>query len=124
MEEKFIAAWMQARQTAKELGVRMRPMEPSDALRQARYCLDSHRVSDGFEVLADKGRLDLTLEALAVDKRFTALFTDDQANTALGRLLENGYYHQKSTKETRSNASPLLCLRKKEIGMGIPVSFH
>ena len=64
MEEKFIAAWMQARQTAKELGVRMRPMEPSDALRQARYCLDSHRVSDGFEVLADKGRLDLTLEAL------------------------------------------------------------
>ena len=60
MEEKFIAAWMQARQTAKELGVRMRPMEPSDALRQARYCLDSPRVSDGFEVLADKGRLDLT----------------------------------------------------------------
>lgn len=94
MEEKFIAAWMQARQTAKELGVRMRPMESSDALRQARYCLDSHRVSDGFEVLADKGRLDLTLEALAVDKRFTALFTDNQANTALGRLLENGYYQK------------------------------
>ena len=84
MEEKFIAAWMQARQTAKELGVRMRPMEPSDALRQARYCLDSHRVSDGFEVLADKGRLDLTLEALAVDKRFTALFTDNQAEYRLG----------------------------------------
>ncbi len=92
MEEKFIAAWMQARETAQRMGVRLRPMEQADAMRQAHYCLKGHRVSDGFQILADKGHLELSLEALAVDKRFTSLFSDDEANTALGRLLENGYY--------------------------------
>ena len=37
------------------------------------------------------GRLDLSLEALAVDKRFTALFSDEEADEALTRLLEAGY---------------------------------
>jgi hypothetical protein len=32
------------------------------------------------------------LEALAVDKRYTALFTDEEANNALVRLLSAGYY--------------------------------
>jgi hypothetical protein len=31
------------------------------------------------------------LEALAVDKRFTTLFSDDEANNALSRLLAAGY---------------------------------
>ena len=61
------------------------------ALKQAHRCLSGHRGSDGFQILADKGRLDLTLEALAVDKRFTALFNDEEANTALMRLLSAGY---------------------------------
>lgn len=93
MEEKFIAAWMQARETAQRMGVRLRPMEAEDAMRQAHYCLKGHRVSDGFQILADKRHLELTLEALAVDKRFTGLFSDEEADTALGRLLENGYYN-------------------------------
>ena len=42
-------------------------------------------------VLADKGRLDLSLEALAVSKQFTALFSDEEANNALNRLLDAGY---------------------------------
>jgi hypothetical protein len=29
---------------------------------------------------------------LVVDKRFTALFTDEEANEALSRLLSAGYY--------------------------------
>ncbi len=93
MEEKFIAAWMQARETARRMGVRLRPMEAEDAMRQAHYCLKGHRVSDGFQILADKRHLELTLEALAVDKRFTGLFSDEEADAALGRLLENGYYN-------------------------------
>ena len=32
-----------------------------------------------------------SVEALVVDKRFTALFTDEEANEALSRLLEAGY---------------------------------
>ena len=91
MEAQFIAAWAKARQQALELGVRMRPVEPEQAMAAARRILDGRRLSDGFSVLAEQGRLDLSLEALAVDRRFTGLFTDDQANEALTRLLEAGY---------------------------------
>lgn len=88
MEEKFLAAWKANREKAAALGVRMRPVED---LKQAHRLLSGSRVSDGFDQLADKGQLKLSLEALAVDKRFTALFSDDEANEALTRLLSAGY---------------------------------
>lgn len=92
MEEKFIAAWQANREKAAALGVRMRPVDKSEAMKQAHRLLSSTRVSDGFDQLADKKQLKLSLEALVVDKRFTALFTDDEANEALSRLLSAGYY--------------------------------
>lgn len=92
MEEKFIAAWQKNREKALALGVRMRPIEPERAVRTAQYLLSGNRSSDGFDALARKGALNLSLEALAVDPRFTALFTDDQATAALTRLLEAGYF--------------------------------
>ena len=91
MEAKFIAAWAAQREKAAAAGVRMRPVAPEDAMKSAHRALSGNRVSDGFGVLADKGRLDLSLEALAVDKRFTGLFTDEEANNALMRLLDAGY---------------------------------
>ena len=87
MEEKFIAAWEANREKAAALGVRMRPLDVKDAKR----LLSGSRLSDGFGALADQGQLKLSLEALVVDKRFTALFTDEEANEALSRLLEAGY---------------------------------
>ncbi len=95
MEQKFIAAWMANREKALALGARIRPVEPAAAMKNARYALSGSRVSDGFNTLADKGRLDLSLEALVVDKRFTSLFTDEEANNALMRLLEAGYRFSK-----------------------------
>ena len=92
MEEKFIAAWQANREKAAALGVRMRPVDISEAMKQAHRLLSGTRVSDGFDQLADKKQLKLSLEALVVDKRFTALFTDDEANEALSRLLSAGYY--------------------------------
>ena len=89
MEQKFIEALAAAREKAAALGVRIRPVA---SLQEARRTLSGTRVSDGFWQLSDKKRLDLSLEALAVDKRFTSLFTDEEANTALSRLLEAGYY--------------------------------
>ncbi len=91
MEEKFIAVWLANREKAARLGVRLRPVAPEEAMATARRWLSGHRESDGFPILADKGHLELSLEALVVDKRFTALFTDQQANTALTRLLYAGY---------------------------------
>ena len=87
MEQKFLQALENARAKAEKLGVRIRPMD----MQGAKRCLASHRESDGFWQLADLGRLDLSLEALAVKKQFTSLFTDEQANNALTRLLDVGY---------------------------------
>lgn len=91
MESKFAAAWADRRQKAAALGVRIREVAPEEALKNARRILSGSRLSDGFNQLADLGRLDLSLEALAVDKRYTGLFTDEEANTALTRLLEAGH---------------------------------
>ena len=91
MEEKFIAAWFACREKAQSMGIRLRPMEKGEAMKQAKRALSGSRTSDGFGVLADAGLLALSLEALVVDKRFTALFTDEEANNALMRLLDAGY---------------------------------
>ena len=88
MEEKFLQAWQQARDAAIALGVRIRPVE---SMEQAHKILSGHKESDGFSHLARLGRLDLTIEALAVQKQFTALFSDEEANNALTRLLSAGY---------------------------------
>ena len=92
MEQKFIAAWAENREKAARMGVRMRPVEEAEAMKAAHRALSGNRTSDGFNILADKRHLELSLEALVVDKRFTALFTDDEANTALFRLLDAGYH--------------------------------
>lgn len=87
MEEKFIAAWEANREKAASIGVRMRPLD----VKSAKRYLSGSRLSDGFPELSAKGQLKLSLEALAVDKRFTALFSDEEANEALSRLLSAGY---------------------------------
>lgn len=91
MEEKFIAAWRAARENAAGKGVRMRPVEDSEAMKTAHRILSGNRLSDGFNELKAKGLLKWSLEALVTDKRFTALFTDEEANEALMRLLEAGH---------------------------------
>ena len=92
MEAKFITAWAAARAKAEALGVKMRPVADADALKTAKRALTGSRLSDGFNALLAKGHLELSLEAIAIDKRFTALFTDEEANEALNRLLEVGYH--------------------------------
>ena len=91
MEQKFIAAWAANREKAAALGVRMRPVAAEEAMKSAHRCLSGHRESDGFYQLVQLGKAELTLEALAINKQFTGLFTDEQANNALTRLLDAGY---------------------------------
>ena len=94
METAFIAAWAAARAKAEKLGVRMRPVAAETALAAAHRILSGRRLSDGFNALCQCGHLELSLEALAIDKRCTCLFTDEEANEALTRLLEAGYRFQ------------------------------
>ena len=88
MEENFLNALASAREKAAALGVRIRPVTDMTLVRR---CLSGHRESDGFFQLSNQGRLDLSMEALAVKKQFTALFSDEEANAALDRLLGAGY---------------------------------
>lgn len=90
MEEKFAECWERCRQEAVALGARIRP-QGENAVESAHRILSSSRRSEGFGFLAQIGRLDLSLEALAVDRRFTALFCDTEANHALTALLDAGY---------------------------------
>ena len=91
MEEKFVDTWLANREKAIHFGVRMRPVTKEEAMKTAHRWLSGSRESDGFHILADKGHLELSLEALVIDKRFTSLFSDDEANNALQRLLLAGY---------------------------------
>lgn len=92
MEQKFIAAWAANRTKAEALGVKMRPVAGEEAMKTAHRALSGTRLSDGFNALLGCGHLELSLEALVIDKRFTQLFTDEEANEALNRLLEVGYF--------------------------------
>ena len=91
MEQKFAAAWAANRAKAETLGIKMRPVAEAEALKTAKRTLSGNRLSDGFNQLLAKNALNLSLEALVIDKRFTELFTDEEANEALMRLLEAGY---------------------------------
>ena len=91
MEKIFAAAWARNREKAVALGVKIRPVTEEEAVKTAKRTLSGNRLSDGFNQLAAKGQLSLSLEALVVDKRFTGLFSDEEANNALMRLLDAGY---------------------------------
>lgn len=92
MEQKFILEWEKCRSLAAQAGVRMRPVTGEEAMKAAHRALSGSRTSEGFQMLAQIGHLEWSLEALAVDKRFTGLFSDEEANEALNRLMEANYF--------------------------------
>ena len=92
MEQQFISQWEKCRELAARAGVRMRPVTAGEAMKTAHRSLSGSRTSDGFAALAQIGHLEWSLEALAVDKRFTGLFSDEETNEALTRLMEAGFY--------------------------------
>lgn len=57
----------------------------------ARKLLASPAISDGFAALWERGRLDLTVEAIVVDPKFSQLFTDDEIGIARRRLEQFNY---------------------------------
>jgi hypothetical protein len=61
------------------------------AVGAARRLLGAPTVSDGFVLLWERQRLDLTVEALVLDPTFDDLFTAEEKSTAHARLEEFGY---------------------------------
>ena len=64
MEEKFIAAWESNRAAANLMGIRMRPLD----VKSAKRILSGTRLSDGFNELAAKDQLKLSLPCLPTRK--------------------------------------------------------
>lgn len=95
-ELRFAAAWANCWTKMDALGIgtaRMRKQaEDLGALTAAHRLLSGRRCSDGFTALAEKGQLKLSLEALILEPAWGGLFTDEEANEALNRLMEAGYW--------------------------------
>jgi hypothetical protein len=60
-------------------------------LATARYLLHAEKVSDGYTALWERGRLDLTVEAMVLDAKWRPLFTDEERGIAVARLRLYGY---------------------------------
>ena len=58
----------------------------------ARYILSREACSENFEKLAKAGRLDLSMEALVVERKYAALFADEEVNACFTLLCDKGYY--------------------------------
>ena len=67
-------------------------VERFGAVKTAQEILRKGRLSDGFEKLQEAGLLELTMEALMIDKKYAELFTDDEVNSCYEILCEYGYY--------------------------------
>jgi hypothetical protein len=70
----------------------LRMVSETGGLATAQRLLHSPTASEGFTALWEKGRLDLTVEALVLQERFVDLFTDEEREIARGRLAQRGYY--------------------------------
>lgn len=57
----------------------------------ARTLLHADRVSDGYTALWERGRLDLTIEAVILNPQWDPLFSDHERRVARQRLREYGY---------------------------------
>jgi len=61
-------------------------------LETAKYLINSPKPSDGYAHLFERGRLDLTVEAMiAENTKWHQLFTDDELNKVRRRLKDYGY---------------------------------
>ncbi len=61
-------------------------------LSTAKYLINSAKPSDGYTNLYERGRLDLTVEAMVVENaKWHALFTSDELHKARRRLMAYNY---------------------------------
>jgi len=60
-------------------------------LETARYLLHAPAVSEGYTALWERGRLDLTVEAVILEARWQPLFSTADRRIAVARLREYGF---------------------------------
>ena len=83
----------EAQKTSAYRGIRfIQTIQKFGGVKTAKEIMRKGRLSDEFEVLQKAGLIQLTMEALVVDRRFAELFTDDEVNSCYEVLCEYGYY--------------------------------
>lgn len=88
MHEIYRRALVEARYNAT---VFQRMLTDRGPLETARYLIHTPRPSDGFTALWERGRLNLTVEALVLSGQFDDLFTDDERAICRQRLEQYGW---------------------------------
>jgi hypothetical protein len=70
----------------------VRMVSDKGGLATAKYLINSSKPSDGYTHLYDRGRLDLTVEAMVVENmKWHEFFTSDELSRARLRLKQYGY---------------------------------
>ena len=97
LERKFTAALAAAcRQAQEQTGCPMTGMlqkiEKYGGVSVAGDYIRKNRLSDGFTVLEQNGKLALSMEALVTAPAYGTLFTDDEVNACFQVLCEANYY--------------------------------
>jgi hypothetical protein len=91
LEDEFHEAMLDVYRRAKsEAGYTatrfLRMVAERGGLETARLLLHAPKVSEGYEALWERRRLDLTVEAVILDPRWASLFTDEERAIAVARL--------------------------------------
>lgn len=98
IERQFHRAMVSIYETAKrELSYNatrfLQMISQQGGLPTARQLLWSNAPSEGFTALWERGRLELTVEALVLRDEFASLFTDEDRQQARRRLEDYGWHH-------------------------------
>jgi hypothetical protein len=88
----MVSIYVRAKKEAGYNATRFLQMiESRGALDTARTLINSATPSDGFTALWEAGRLDLTVEAHALDPQFQPLFSLEERKIAADRLRQYGF---------------------------------
>ena len=83
---KVLLSWSHSRKVKSS-----RMVSERGGLETARYLLYATSVSDGYTALWERGRPDLTVEAMVLRTEWRSLFTLTERQTALKRLRDYGF---------------------------------
>jgi hypothetical protein len=82
----------------------LRMISDRGGLATAKYLINSTKPSDGYTHLYERGRLDLTVEAMVVENiRWHELFTGAELTAANDRLKQYGYCPKTSGNSVSAN---------------------
>ena len=97
--DQFTSALFRAMEEAEStLGVRQlrlrQTAEKYGGVSAAKYYITHGRASDGFDALAGKKHLELSMEALVTAPSYHGLFTDEEVNACFSLLCGADYYRK------------------------------